>query len=1048
MSAPNSMLNRFLIALVVVSLFGNDLSAQESIDFQRDVLPILSDKCFVCHGPDEQTREGGFRLDVKESALGEARSGEIPVVPGNVESSELIYRIQLDSSDFDVMPPASEEKQLTEREKAVLRQWISEGAPWKNHWAFEPIQSPQVPDVVNKDWVRNPIDHFVLSKLEQMGLDPAEAAPQHSLARRSAFDVTGLPPSLEELDSFLKDTSDGKAYSRWLNHLFEQPQYGEHMATQWLDSARFADTNGYQNDFKRSMWLWRDWVIDAYNQNMAYDKFVVDQIAGDMLDDPSLDQIVATGFNRNHRTVTEGGSIEEEWFVENVVDRVETTSTVFLGLTMGCARCHDHKYDPISQREFYQFFAFFNNANEKGFHNEKRGNVPPLVRVRTERHQERFGELDRLIQEVKGRLADQESSLTENQAVWEAELSKRTADRVSGQIPEPLIDEILLADLRDQSRVVGGAVGDAVEFDRNQKMQVELPSEFQFHGDQPFSFIAWVKPEKNGAVISRMDGRDNYRGFDSLIIADGRIEFHLIHRWPTDAIKVTTKVPLKFSRWQHLAVTWDGSQKAAGFKVFVNGEPIAVDVNTDALFGPTDTGHALWLGLRDETPRFEGWIAGARVFERMLDRDDVARSFQGRIIDAIKNRDDWSNPTEERAEDTFLNDIYRGAFVPSFRKLEEELEKLVTERAQLESNIPTTMVMEERQDRRKTFILERGQYDKPIEEDPVEPGIPAFLPQPDYPINNRRDLARWLVDPANPLTARVAVNRIWEQYFGLGLLETSENFGVQSPVPSHPELLDWLAAEFIRSGWDVQSLQKLILNSATYRQSSQVSADRFLADPSNRLLSRGPRFRLGAEAVRDNALALGGLLVNRVGGPSIKPYQPDRLWNDLAGGAGEGEYVQDHGDALYRRSLYIYRKRTVPHPTMSTFDAGSREICQVARSRTNTPLQALALLNDPTYVEAARGLATQALVEEDSAGRLKYMFRRATCRLPEPRELKALQSALFRYERRFQEDPDAARAFLSVGELPMKDGIDPQRLAALTAVASVILNLDETITKE
>ncbi len=901
MKAPNSRIERWVVAVLIVLVCQSIASAQETIDFRRDVLPILSDKCFVCHGPDKQTRKGGFRLDVQESALGEARSGEKPVVPGDAEASELVYRVFLESSDFDVMPPTSEEKQLSAAEKETLKRWISEGAQWKNHWAFEPIERPEVPSVSNKAWVRNPIDHFVLAKLEQAGLKPAAQAPTHALARRTAFDVLGLPPNLDEVDQLLQDNS-ADAYDRWLDRLFDNPQYGEHMATQWLDNARFADTNGYQNDFKRSMWLWRDWVIDAYNQKIPFDKFVVDQIAGDMLEDPSIDRVVATGFNRNHRTVTEGGSIEEEWFVENVVDRVETTSTVFLGLTMGCARCHDHKYDPISQRELYQFFAFFNNANEKGFHNERRGNVPPLVEVLTPRRQQRFADLDGLIQRAKSELEEIEKAIDGGQAEWEAEFATQHLHRVTGHVFAPWADDELLSELREQSRVVAFDLGEAIEFDRDQKKQVELASKFQFRGGKPFSYTAWIKPEKNGAVVSRMDGSDGYKGFDSLVISDGRIEIHLIHHWPNDAIKVTTKSPLKFSRWYHLAVSWDGSRKAAGMQIYINGKPVEVDVNVDSLIGTTETEHPFWFGLRAETPRYAGLISEFRLFDRILDPDEVARSFRSGIIDAIGNV--ASSKVEKPSEDTFVQDIYRASFSPAYSVAEKALRKLVDEKAQLKNNNPTTMVMEERKNRRKTFVLDRGQYDKPRKDEPVEPAIPAFLSQPNYPINNRRDLARWLVDPENPLTARVAVNRIWEQYFGIGLLETSENFGVQSPLPSHLELLDWLAAEFISSGWDVQSLQKLILSSATYRQSSQVASRHFSVDPDNRLLSRGPRFRLGAEAIRDNALAVGGLLVQKVGGPSIKPYQPYRLWNDLAGGAGEGEYVQALG-ILFTAGAFI-----------------------------------------------------------------------------------------------------------------------------------------------
>ncbi len=1020
------------------------------VDFRRDVQPILSNKCYTCHGPDEKTREGGFRFDLKESAFGEADSGERPIVPKDVDASEMIRRIHAEGSDR--MPPADQEKQLTANEKKILKQWIVQGAPWQRHWAFEPIQKPKLPPVANKAWVRNGIDHFVLSKLESAKRSPKSAAAKETLIRRVTFDLTGLPPTPAEIDAFLKDNS-ANAYEKVVDRLLASPQYGEQMAARWMDAARFADTNGYQNDFSRHMWPWRDWVIRAYNDNKRFDRFVIEQIAGDMLPKATLAQKIATGFNRNHRTVTEGGSIEQEWLVENVVDRVETTATVFLGLTMGCARCHDHKYDPISQKEFYQFFAYFYNVDERGFHSERRGNVPPIVKVRDPNHDRKLAEFDSQIEEIKKDIERIKKSLAEKQKAWESEFSGKKLvsaprDQVvsifaDGQMASQPVKKRIAAKPKSISQ---SAMGQAIKISGKDNSQFDLGDIYPFDGTKSFSVSAWVRPKKFGAIISRMNAGNNYRGFDMLINPDGKMSVHLIHQWPKNAIKVTTKESFRHFQWQHVTVTYDGRSKSSGLKIYLNGREVKFDVNVDALRGTTLTKHPTWLGFRSYTKRFAGLITDMRFFNRSLKPSEIELLVQHPVQRLVRIEKRRRNVDQQSA----IDDIFRVSFAGKFAEAERRLKNKQKQRRVFDASVPTTMVMKEREKPRECFVLKRGQYNQPDKSQRVYAATPSFLPKPAQGVpNNRLGLAKWLVDPANPLTARVAVNRYWQHFFGTGLARTPEDFGVQSSMPTHPRLLDWLATQFVRSGWNVKAMQKMMVMSSTYRQSSSATRKEFLSDPQNEWLARGPRFRLSSEQIRDSALAVSGLLNKTIGGPSIKPYQPAGLWRELAGGAGQGPYKMDPDDRIYRRSLYIYRKRTVPPPTMTTFDAGSREICQVSRPRTNTPLQALALLNDPTYLEAARVLAEKAMLSNpQTEQRLKYMFRRATSRWPNNKELLILKRSIDRYTKRFAENPDAARATIAVGRSKPNPKISPHELAAYMSVASIILNLDETITKE
>jgi hypothetical protein len=767
---------------------------QAAIDFNRDIRPILSENCFRCHGPDEGERKAKLRLDTRDGALKELRSGGHAVVPGHAAKSALVERIT--TADLkERMPPPQSKKRLTAQQIDLLRRWIDQGARWSEHWAFVPPRRPALPPVADKTWPRNAIDHFILARLEKEGLKPSPEADRIRLIRRVTLDLTGLPPTPAEVDAFLADRGPS-AYEKVVDRLLASPHFGERLALEWLDAARYADTHGYHIDAGRDMTRWRDWVIDAFNRNLPFDQFTIEQLAGDLLPDATLRQKVASGFNRNHMINFEGGAIPEEYLNAYIVDRVNTTSTVWLGLTVACAQCHDHKYDPISQKEFYRLYAFFHNVPENGLDGSK-GNAAPVIRVPTRQQERRQRELDEAIRQ-----------------------------------------------------------------------------------------------------------------------------------------------------------------------------------------------------------------AGA----------DKAR-----------------------------------------------LAKLRQERAEVEKRIPTAMVMQEMPRTRDTFMLVRGEYDKKGPK--VTAGTPAALPPlPKGASANRLGLARWLVDPGHPLTARVAVNRYWQMFFGTGLVKTAEDFGAQGEPPSHPELLDWLAVEFMnptsaplgsgsRTHWDVKALLRLIVTSATYRQSSVVTQLLLARDAENRLLARGPRLRLQAEFIRDQALAVSGLLNREIGGASVFPYQPAGLWQELASRQDSKNwsaqfFVQSHGKDLYRRTMYTFWKRTSPPPTLVTFDAPDRETCTVRRSRTNTPLQALVLMNDPTYVEASRKLAERLMKQADTTDeRITFAFRLVTARRPTSKEVEVLRRVFNRQMDVYREDTKAALKLLGVGEAPRDERLPPAELAAWTVVASVILNLDETITK-
>jgi hypothetical protein len=1034
-----------LFAAVLLPAYGLravDEPLPKVVEYNRDIRPILSEHCFLCHGPDAGRRKAKLRLDVEESALAD-RGGTPAIVRGHPERSEVFRRISTDT-DGERMPPPKSGRRLTQRQVTLLGRWIEQGAKWQKHWSFLPPLRPELPTVADRHWPRNEIDHLVLARLERDGLRPSPEADRVTLLRRVNLDLVGLPPTPAEVDAFVNDRAPD-AYEKVVDQLLASPRWGEQMAARWLDAARYADTNGYQSDGERFMWRWRDWVIDAFNANMPFDRFTIEQLAGDLLPSPTLSQRIATGFNRNHRGNGEGGVIPEEYAVEYVVDRVDTTATVWLGLTLGCARCHDHKYDPIRQKEFYQLFAFFNNVPERG-KAIKYGNSPPVIKSPTPEQQRRLAKLKRELADAEQTWQHLQPRIDQVQTVWEK--AHPSLDPTPWMPQQDLLAHFPLdgrqekGTFRGDPKRVAGRQGWATAFDGHSFLDAGDIGKFGFY--DRFSLAAWIKPEagNGGVIVSRMTDADQADGY-SLHLVDGRLQVNLVKRWLDDAIRVQTEERVESGRWQHVLATYDGSRLAGGVRVYIDGRPAKLQVLLDDLNQTFETKQPLRIGGgAGPSGRFHGAIQDVRVWNDVVCGEAVAIAATPEPIDAIlalrANRRTHGQAAKFRA--WFLEE--------GWSELQAELRRIDQLRRRiraLDDSIPTTMVMEEMSRPRDAFVLMRGEYDKHGEK--VAPAVPAILGtlQADGR-PNRLALAHWIVSPDNPLTARVTVNRWWQTYFATGLVKTVEDFGSQGEWPSNPELLDWLATEFVRTGWDVKAMQRIVVTSATYRQSSRVTPELLARDPDNRLLARGPRVRLPAETIRDQALFASGLLVERLGGPSVKPYQPPGLWKELA----DTDYIPDHGESLYRRSLYTFWKRTVAPPGMTTFDAPLRETCVVRQTRTNTPLQALALLNDVPYVEAARFLAQRAMREGGStpATRLTWAFRLAMAREPRPAELRVLVEGFDSHLDRYRKDRSAAERLLAIGEKPADCRLDPAELAAYAGVCSLILNLDEVVTKE
>lgn len=1155
------------------------IATDVTVDFNRDIRPILSNNCFACHGPDAPARKAALRLDTVEGSRAPLKSGGVAISPGRPEFSRLLHRVH-ESDLRKVMPPPESGKKLTPRERDLLEVWIRSGAEYAPHWAFRPIDRHDLPPTANKGWLENPVDAFVLARLESEGWSPSPETDRRVLIRRASLDLTGLPPTPEEVDAFVADSAP-HAYERLIERLLSSPRYGERMALEWLDGARYADTNGYHIDNERFMWRWRDWVIDAFNANMPFDQFTIEQIAGDLLPDATDSQRIASGFNRNHNINFEGGAIPEEYRTAYVIDRVNTTSTVWLGLTMGCAQCHDHKYDPITTTDYYRFYAFFNNISEVGLDGNT-GNAAPSMMAPLPGQKEELSRLESVAAGIRASMDAADPEIDAAMALWEADAQERYTDLwdpldvlsavsdasdtiltpqpdgsilASGRPPatetftlkvaptEEPIAAIRLEALADASLPVSGPG----RFTNGNFVLTEIEVSVGRVGDVPSQTIPLTaafsdfdqpdfpvegaidgRPETGWAVLGPNMGQDRLAVFvpnSPITIPEGadlsvRLEFKsqfAQHSIGKVRLSATYAQDVAISLQPSILSPWSVSQSftAAREKIFeeafepesapvdsVGGwtiKPEYADATLNNLSAETELA-AVYLKRTITTPAarrltllmgsddgLRVWLNGSLVHSNPVaralaaDQDRLILNLiagENRLLVKVVNYGGGFGftfrraidggfdvpldvqrllaiPAGERSESqsASLRTYYRRNHDPRWAELSKLAEAADQETEKFRATIPNTMVMAELEEQRKTNRLIRGQYDQPAEE--VSPGIPTVLGTlADSRPVNRLTLARWLVSPDNPLTARVIVNRYWQMLFGTGLVKTAEDFGVQGQWPSHPELLDWLASEFVANGWDVKHLLRLMVTSATYKQQAIVRPEYLAQDPENRLLAYAPRIRLSAEGVRDNALAISGLLVESVGGPSVRTYQPAGLWEELAidptGASFSAQvYKQDSGESLYRRSLYLFRKRTVSHPAMSVFDAPSHEFCVVRRSRTNTPLQALVLMNDPTYVEAARVFAEQ-LLRHDGAdeARISMAFEMALARPATAEESSILMKMLAAQRTRFAADPTSAEGLLGVGEHPRRESLDAAELAAWTTVASTILNLDQTITRE
>ncbi|MDR6562006.1 MULTISPECIES: DUF1553 domain-containing protein [unclassified Arcicella] len=1035
------------------------------LDYNIHVKPILSDKCFACHGPDKAKQKAGLRLDLAEFAYADLpeNPNKVAINPGNLEKSEFFHRIISDDPNY-VMPTPSSHLSLTAKEKAVLIKWIKEGAEYKPHWAFVKPVMPDVPEVENEELVKNPIDNFIQEKLAEEQLSPSKEASKEILLRRLSLDLTGLPPSVQEMDAFLKDNSPN-AYEKQVNRLLNSPHYGEKMAVDWLDLARFADSHGYTVDRLRDMSPYRDFVINAFNKNLPYDKFVHWQLAGDLMPKPTKEMMIATAFNRNHQQNMEGGIVEEEFQTEYVIDRTNTFGDAFLGLSVGCAKCHDHKYDPISQKNYYQLFSFFNNVKEAGQISWDDAPPTPTMMLPTKRQEQ-------ILHFINTKIAQQEKTIDKQSKEADGSFQKWLTDKSYQTLAKENIPKIGLQALYTfedgtlkntvspkQVAVMkreSGQTGDSPVFENTAKGKtmlmngdvfLDLNEVGVFRKSQAFTVGIWVnipKELKEGVILhkSQAERLYNFRGYH-LYLKDNKLELNMAHTAPSDAITKVSKQPVLRNQWIQLTITYDGSSKANGFKLYQNGQEMTMETKTDQLkkdilfrtgIQPALQIGGWWRGLGFKN----GKVDDISVYNRVLSPYEISVLAQKASWATIANKNINQLSVQELSS---LKAFYLSAIYPDLQNSRKVLEKLRTTLADSTEGIEELMVMQEMPKPKKAHILLRGNYDAFGEE--VFPNTPeSVLAYPDDLPKNRYGLAQWLTHENHPLTARVAVNRFWQNFFGVGLVKTTEDFGNQGEMPSHPKLLDWLAITFRESGWDVKKLNKLIVMSATYRQDSRVNKETREKDPENRLLAHGPVNRMTAEMIRDNALMASGLLNPVIGGKSVKPYQPEGLWE-----INNTTYKADSGKSVYRRSLYVVVKRAVPNPTLATFDATSRSSCVVRRQKTNTPLQALVTLNDPTFVEASKVMGEQMAKIGDVNKGIIYIYRKLTGRTPHAKEV-ALLAQLQRVSRaKFQQYPQKAKGILKAGQYVVDKKLDTSLIAANTVVANTILNSDATLTK-
>jgi len=961
------------------------------------------------------------------------------VVPGNLHKSVLYRRITAKDPE-ERMPPQESNLALTPYEIAVIQRWIEQDAPWQPHWAFIQPTTPPLPEVHQAEWPTNGIDHFVLARLEREGLAPSSEASQETLIRRVTFDLTGLPPTIDEIDAFLADTS-ANAYGNLVDRLLASEAYGEHMAAEWMDISRYADTHGYQNDRERRMWPWRDWVIQAFNDNMPFDEFGTWQLAGDLLPNATREQQLATAFNRNHRQTNEGGSIEEEFRTEYVADRTNTVGTAFLGLTMECARCHDHKYDPIAQQDYYRLFGFFNNIDESGQTSHFTQSVPvPALPLPD-------AEVDAQIRALQAEIAAQNIDVEAAQQAARPSFENwiaRGAPLKPG--PEPVLAydfDVLRDDKTPAVRgpagkatftpaVVPGRFGNALSFDGESGITIEDVGIFE--RSAPFTISFWIKAAEQSStsvLVHRTQAAldAGSRGYE-LSLQDGKLLGQLAHMWPENALRVVAKDPVPVGRWVHVAMTYDGASQTIGLHLYMDGKRLETTTVRDNLYGPirySGLDVPVTVGYRFRDTGFkDGAIDALRIYDRALTGPDISR------VAGVAPPDDTSSHL----------DYFLAYHAPEYLREQKVLRALRSRYNEALAAVPQIMVMREMAEERPSYVLSRGVYD--AKEEQVQAGVPeAIMPwHSDWP-RNRYGLAQWVFDPQNPLTARVTVNRFWQRYFGIGIVATPEDFGNQGPLPFHPELLDYLATTFMASRWGLKDLHRRIVTSSTYRQNSTTSNDLQTLDPNNTLLARGPRLRLSAEMVRDHALAASGLLDRTLGGPSVKPYQPEGLWQEKSG----LRYTKGTGGELYRRSLYTFFKRTSPPPSLITFDMPTRAQCVMRRQRTATPMQALVLLNDPQYVEAARHLAQRAMEVTTLDEQITQAFRLVMTRQPISEEIGILKKLYEEQHALFAADLDAAKALLETGDSGWNEKLGAAPLAAFTMLSSALLSYDEAVVK-
>ncbi len=1037
-----------------ISIDPSDLP--EVVDYNFHVKPILSDRCFNCHGPDEESRKANLRLDIEDWAKGKLAGGQgRAIVAGNAKSSELIKRLLYHDPDL-VMPPPESNLSLTPYEVGILAKWIDQGAEWKTHWAFVKPSKPEVPNS-SQYMASNEIDYFIHEKLSDTELSPLEEAKKETLLRRVYFDLTGLPPSPSDIRDFL-DSDDPNAYEHIVDQLLSSTASAERLTTEWLDVARYADSHGLHADGYRMMWPWRDWVIKAFESNMPYDQFITKQLAGDLLPNATKEDILATAFNRNHAMTAEGGAIDEEWRLNYVWDRTETMSTALMGLTMGCAKCHDHKYDPFSQKEYFELTAFFNNVHELGMTGDD-GNYGPMLLLTTPEQEASIAQVNASIKEKLTELENQNFDIDQVEAYINGlggsspqRIGHYPLDRVNTKVDDNGNKRLYFDNNRQitsqgTDRLVSGLNGMAIQFTKDYN-ELHIDDLKPFGGLSPFSVGMWIKTSqldssKTQTLIGNTGEKNNFwRGWDFYLDGQNHLNVRLIHSLPHNYIHVTSEEAVDIETWTHVAFTYDGTQRAKGLRVLMNGTPQEKNIEFDNLYKdiypiqvashvPFDRPLRIGKSYRNYTGEngiYYGLIDDISVYKEEMSpyelSIDAGLNVQG-IKDAVTNRKD-----------------------SKYANLKNELKSLLSERNKIIDPIDEIMVMRERETPRTTYAYNRGEYLHPMYE--VEASTPeVLLGLGDYP-QNRLGLSQWLFDPDNPLTARVTVNRYWQLIFGRGLVTTPEDFGVQGSLPTHPRLLDWLSTSFIESGWDIRALLKKMVMSSTYRQSSIGSEKDMQIDPENNYYARGGSYRRSAEMIRDNALVASGLLAADIGGESVKPYQPEGLWIEKGNFSRILlRYHADQGDSLYRRSLYTFVKRTSPHPMMTTFDAPNREVCTVKREITNTPLQALVLLNDPQFVEAAKVMAQRIQYEggDSIEQQISYAYLCALGRQPDDDELRITMN-LFKDQHEFYEQNkrDAA-SFLNIGDYELDPKLDLERTAALAVVSNTLLNHDESYIK-